>query len=92
MTTCSNSGPKWAKRGPIKTKHRLDYICVNMKAMTIITNNGAVAAKPLMTQGAAIDHNPVQVTISVKAYCIKYNQPYNKQKKQTLKYSKTSLK
>ena len=92
MSTCSNTGPTWTKRGPIKTQHRLDYICVNMKAITITTNNGAVSAKPWMMQGAAIDHNPVQVAISAKAYCIKYNQPYNKQKRQTLKYSKTSLK
>ena len=63
-----------------------------MKAITITTNNGAVSAKPWMMQGAAIDHNPVQVALSVKAYCVKYNQPYNKQKRQTLKYAKTSLK
>ena len=59
--------------------------------MIIKENLGSISAIPWMMQGSMIDHNPVQVNLSIKAYCIKYNCPNPKRKIQTLKYSKTTL-
>jgi hypothetical protein len=91
LTDCKNTGSTWTKRGDTHTKHRLDYICVNLTSMIITENLGSISALPWMMQGAMIDHNPVQVNLSIKAHCIKYNRQGPKTKTQTLRYSKTTL-